>query len=210
MAKNLLVTAIAVGAALVLTACSETPSSATKSEPAAKKEAPAPAEPVLGKAAYYEMYKPARAWATDLYLLSLTSGELKGFKVENGKAGMWTAVFVSPSKHEARTFTFAVADQLPEVHKGIDEGGSQVWSGATPQSEPFLMSEVAYNSDAAHEAAAQKAAEFLKKNSDKPVSYFLGKASRFQAPVWYILWGNKKLGYSAFVDATTGQVLSGK
>lgn len=210
MSKHVLVTAIAVGAALVMTACSEAPKTETKAEPEAKQEAPAPVEPVLGKAAFYEMYKPARAWATDLLVLSLASGEVEGFKIQGGKAAMWTAVFVSPSKQAARTFTYAIVDQLPKIHKGVFEGGMESWTGSTSQSEPFHMTDVAYNSDAAEQTAAEKAAAFLKKNPNKPLSFFLGKAARFPAPVWYVLWGDKKLGYSAFVNATTGKVMTGK
>jgi hypothetical protein len=210
MSKHVLATAIAAGAALVMTACSEAPKTETKAESEAKQEAAAPREPVLGKAAFYEMYKPARAWATDLLVLSLTSGEVEGFKIQGGKAAMWTAVFVSPSKQTARTFTYAIVDQLPKVHKGVFEGGTESWTGSTKQSEPFHMTDVAYNSDTAEEAAAEKAAAFLKKNPNKPLSFFLGKASRFPAPVWYVLWGDKKLGYSAFVDATSGKVMTDK
>jgi len=210
MSKHVLVTAIAVGAALVMTACSEAPKTETTAGPEAKQEAAAPTEPVLGKTAFYEMYKPARAWATDLLVLSLASGEVEGFKIQGGKAAMWTAVFVSPSKQAARTFTYAIVDQLPKVHKGVFEGGTESWTGSTKQSEPFQMAEIAYNSDAAEEAAAEKAASFLKKNPNKPLSFFLGKADRFPAPVWYVLWGDKKLGYSAFVNATTGKVMTGK
>jgi hypothetical protein len=51
-------------ALVMTTACSEAPkTSETNTEP--KKEAPKPPEPVSGKTAFYEMYKPARAWASD-------------------------------------------------------------------------------------------------------------------------------------------------
>ena len=34
----------------------------------------------------------------------------------------------------------------------------------------------------------------------------LGNASRFSAPVWYIVWGTTKNGYAALVNATTGAI----
>ena len=49
-------------------------------------------------------------------LKSKLSGE--GFDVleaENGKAGLWTVVFVSPSRKDARIFNYAVADGGPAV-----------------------------------------------------------------------------------------------
>jgi hypothetical protein len=35
----------------------------------------------------------------------------------------------------------------------------------------------------------------------------LGNASRFAAPVWYVMWGTTKNGYAALVNATTGAIV---
>ena len=52
---------------------------------------------------------------------------------------------------------------------------------------------------------------WLKKNPDKqPSSFQLGNTYRFQAPVWYLVWGDQKSGYVAYVDANTGKVLNKK
>jgi hypothetical protein len=152
------------------------------------------------------MYKPARAWASDLLPLSLANGEVPGIKNEAGKAAMWTAVFVSPSRREARTFSYAVVDQGAAIHKGITVGGAEPWSGPTSKSAPFQTTEFVADSDAAYKTASQKAASWLKKHPDKNVTFYLGKASRFPAPVWYLLWGNNKSGYSVYVNATTGAI----
>jgi hypothetical protein len=51
----------------------------------------------------------------------------------------------------------------------------------------------------------------LKKNPDKALSSFaLGNTFGFHAPVWYLMWGDKKSGYIAYVDANSGKVLKGK
>src|SRR5450756_2171385 len=94
-------------AALVLSACSEAPKTTAKVETEVKKEPAKAPEAVTAQRAFYEMYKPARTWATDLLALSVTSGEAPNIKNEDGKAGLWTTVFVSPSRREARTFTNA-------------------------------------------------------------------------------------------------------
>lgn len=205
--------AIAVVAVVTLAACSEAPKTAiteTKTEAVAKKEPPAPAGPVTAKTAFYEMYKPARAWATDFNLLSLSSGEIPGLQSEAGKFGMWTAVFVSPSRNEARTFTYASVDSETSIHKGIEDQGSQAWSGPTPASRPFQSMEWEVDSDAAYKAALEKAEAWVKKNPGKKVTLTLGNASRFPTPVWYVLWGNKSSGYALFVSASTGTVLKAK
>ena len=209
MDKHLLQAAIALAAVLALTACSsEAPKTETKATEAPKEPA-APTEPVLAKTAFYEMYRPARSWSTDVEILSFASSEVPGYKNADGKAAMWTAVFVSPSLNQARTVTYSIAEH-GTVPKGVDMGGAERWSGPTPKSQPFAITDFQINSDAAYQAALPKAESFVKTHKDKPVSFLLGKSAKFSSPVWYVLWGDQKLGYSVFVNATTGQVMPGK
>src|SRR6202165_4139990 len=96
-------------AILSLSACAEAPKTTTVPEKPAQTNAPEkPAGPVTAKAAFFEMYTLARSWAADLLPLSLVSNDVSGIKLEDGKAAMWTAIFVSPGRHEARTFSYAV------------------------------------------------------------------------------------------------------
>ena len=208
MHKKLLLAATAAAAVVAMTACSEAPTpTEKKAEVEAKKEPPKPAEPVAAQTAFYEMYKPARTWATDLLVLSLTGSEVPSMKGADGKFPVWTAVFVSPSRREARTFTYSVVDDGTTVHKGIDAGGAQSWTGATPKSRPFTTTEFAINSDAAYKTAYAKAEAWVKKHPGKKVAFSLGSAARFPAPVWFILWGDTKSGYAVYVNATTGTVV---
>lgn len=213
MEKRILNLITATAICLALSACSDASKTAAPdakaAAAAAPKEAAKPAEAIAAKSAFFEMYKPARQWATDLLVLSVTSGEVPGIKNEDGKAGMWTVVFVSPSKREARTFFYSVVDSGTEFHKGVSAGGSMPWSGATPKSKPFSVSEFSVNSDAAYTAAAEKAGAWLKKNPGKKCAIFLGSEARFTGgPVWYFMWGDKKSGYLGFVSASTGQPLA--
>jgi hypothetical protein len=205
MHKKVLFTATAILAALVLSACSEAPKTAAKVETDAKKEPAKAPEAITAQRAFYEMYKPARAWATDLLALSMTAGEVPNIKNEEGKAGLWTAIFVSPSRREARTFTYAVLDN-GDIRKGVNIGIALPWGGATKTSKPFTSSEFAVDSDAAYKTASAKAADWLKKHPDMQPTFRLGNASRFAAPIWYIMWGTTKNGYAALVNATTGAI----
>jgi hypothetical protein len=210
MDKRLFKYVTAVSAVLVLAACSEAPKPATPDKTAeseAKKEPPKPPEAVAAQSAFYEMYKPARTWATDLLPISLASDEVAGVKNADGKAGKWVAVFVSPSLHQARTFTYAVASDATTL-KGVNVGGAQSWSGPTPKMQPFQTTEFVVNSDAAYKAAYAKGEEWVKKHPDAKVTLALGSAKRFPAPVWYVLWGNEKNGFAAYVNATTGTIVS--
>ena len=209
MHKKLLISAAAVAAVVAMTACSEapTPAEIRKAQVETKREPAKPPEPVAAQTAFYEMYKPARTWAPDLLALSLLGNEVPSMKSVDGKFPMWTAVFVSPSRREARTFTYSVVDDGATVHKGVNVGGAEPWSGATPKSIPFQTTAFAVNSDAAYKTAYAKAETWVKKHPGKKVSFSLGSAARFPAPVWFIIWGDTKSGYAVYVNATTGTVI---
>jgi hypothetical protein len=213
MDKNLLRAALVL-AALGLAACSSEPAKTTETktdtDTAAAKPA-GPPEPVAAKTAFYEMYTPARMWAPDVLPLSLKSGDVAGLKNAEGKAGLWTAVFVSPSLHAAKTYVYAAADQAPDITKGVKAAqNTEPWAGPTTAAMTFQTGDFTIDSDAAYKAAAEKAGDWLKEkeNAEKPVTLALGAASRFPAPVWYVLFGNAKSGFAAIVDATTGKIIS--
>src|SRR5258708_3229421 len=207
MNKNLLKGALVV-AALGLAACSSEPAKTTevKTDTESAKKAAGPPEPVAAKTAFYEMYTPAHAWAADLLPISLKSGEVAGVKNTEGKAGVWTAIFGSPSQHLARTYTWSAAEQLPAIYKGVKAEVPEAWAGPTTAVMTFQTGDFTIDSDAAYKAAAEKAGAWLKdpENAAKPVALSLGAATRFPAPVWYILFGNTKSGFVALVNATTG------
>ena len=207
MDKYLLRTVAVAAAALLMAACSSAPEPAATTTPAATTPPPQPAGPVSGKTAFYEMYKPARTWATDLVALSLSSGELPGFKNEDGKAAFWTAIFVSPSLRQARHFTYAVAN-AGTIEKGVTAGVPEAWSGATKTSMPFQNSDFTVDSDAAFKTAAAKAADWLKDHANEKPSLTLASAARFPAPVWIVLWGEPKTGFLEYVNATSGDLVT--
>jgi len=213
MHKNLLIKTAVVLAVLGLTACSSEPAKTAevKTDTDAAKKAPAgPPEAVLAKTAFYEMYTPAHGWAADMVPISLKSGEVAGVKNSQGKAGVWIAVFGSLAQHQARTYTYSVADQLPTYAKGVKAESPEPWAGPTQAVMTFQTSDFTIDSDAAYKAAATKAADWLKEpeNAAKPVSLSLGAASRFPAPVWYILFGDTKSGFVALVSANTGSIIT--
>jgi len=203
------------GAALAVLAtgmlgCSSEPAKTAEVKTETPKKAEGPPEPVTAKTAFYAMYTPARSWASDLMALSLESGEINGVKNADGKAGLWTAVFASPSLHQIRTYTWAAADELPNFSKGVRSQGTDPWPGPTAKAMPFQNSDFTVDSDAAYKTALEKGSSWVEKNPDKPLKMSLGAASRFPAPVWYFLWGTTTNGYAALINATTGNPISGK
>jgi hypothetical protein len=206
--KQCTVSAIAV-AALLFAGCSQSTNPANESK--AAKEATSPPAPVTAKTAFWPMYTSARNWTPDLVMIRLTPKEVPGFKNEAGKAAMWQAAFASPSLHQYRVYSYAIAAVSPDIHKGVVAGLRLPWGGVTREAMPVELSSFNVDSDAAYQTAATDAAGWLKKNPDKqPSSFQLGNTYRFQAPVWYLVWGDQKSGYVAYVDANTGKVLNKK
>lgn len=170
----------------------------------------AAAGPVAAQSAFFEMYKTARTWAPDVLVLTMESVDIPEFKNEAGKAAAWKVVFVSPSRREARICTYSIADS-GAIHKGPNIGNAQPWAPA-PKVRPFAVNQFAVNSDVAFRTAAAKAADWIKANPNpaKKVKLYLSGETRFPTAAWYVMWGDQKAGYLAFVDATTGIVLNMK
>ena len=206
--KQCAVSAIAV-AVLFFAGCSQSTNPANESK--AAKEGTSPPAPVTAKTAFWPMYTSARNWSPDLVMIRLTPKEVPGFKNEAGKAAMWQAAFASPSLHQYRVYSYAIAAVSPDIHKGVVAGLRLPWGGVTREAMPVELSSFNIDSDAAYQTAATDAAGWLKKNPDKqPSSFQLGDTYRFQAPVWYLVWGDQRSGYVAYVDANTGKVLNKK
>lgn len=163
---------------------------------------------VSAKTALWPMETAAHQWARDAVILRMTAKELPGFKNEEGKAALWEAAFGSPSLHEYRLYTYAIANAPPNIYKGIVGGLEMPWGGVTRDAMAVELSEFNVDSDAAYKAASGEAADWLKKNpSTELASLEVGDTFKYREPVWYLTWGTKKSGYMALVDANTGAVL---
>jgi hypothetical protein len=154
------------------------------------------------------MYTPAHAWAPDLLPLSLASADVTGVKSADGKAGAWTAVFVSPSLHQARSYSYSVVDQLPTFSKGVKAEAAVPWAGPAAAAAPFQTTDFTVDSDAAFKTASDKAGTWVKDHPDKPLTMALGYATRFPGPVWYFLWGTAKDGFAVYISATSGSIIT--
>ena len=196
-----------VVAVLTLTGCSGPTAPATKAEPE-KTEAAAPPVPVTAKTAYWEMYKPAHAWAADLLPLTIEAKTISGIKNEGGKSAMWEAAFGSPSRKQYTKFTYSVAARPPDIRKGVTAEPALPWAGARQDALPFSSADWTIDSDDAYKTALAKAEAWIEKHPGKELTTeSMGAASRFPGPVWYFLWGDKKDGFFQLVSASTGKAL---
>jgi len=191
-------------AALVflLAACGGAPPTAKKKEP------PKPPEPVTGLKAFFQMYSAARPWAADLTPLSCISSELKEVPSGEGKYPVWRCTFISESKRQAKTYTYAAADADGGINKGIYGGNEENYSGPRGNNSPFPMQALKKDTDEVLKTAmaTKDATDYIKKNPDKPVFFLLEKTKELQNPAWRVVWGNSisTSNFSIYVDASTG------
>jgi hypothetical protein len=203
--------AVALVALWMVTACWQAlPVLAGDTKPAPPSAATPSPDAVSAKTAFWEMYKLAHSWASDLVPLKVESKTVPGMRNGAGKAVKWTATFGSPSRHEARVFTYSAVTQAPDTRKGVTVGNPLPWPGPTRDALPFDTGDFAVDSDAVYNAAFAQASTWAKAHPDKEVTLSLGNASRFPAPVWYVLWGDSKSGYAVFVNAKSGAVINQK
>ncbi len=185
---------------LLLSACSDAP----KTEKA--KEPEKPPEPVTGRQAFQKMYPPARNWVLDATPLRVRSVRLSA-KPQKGKADAWEAVFVSPSLGKSKTFTYSIVEAEGNLHEGVFAGLEESYSQGS--SFPFSIAAIKTDSDQAYDAAAEKSADYIQKNPDKPITYLLEHTRRFPDLTWRVIWGESVSvsDYSIFVDASTGKYI---
>ena len=198
-------------AVLLLVGCAQSNTPSADAASGAANATARPAELVTAKAAFWPLYKSAQAWSSDAEAMRVAPRDVPGFKNGAGRAAMWQATFASPSRRQYRVYSYAIATALPDIHKGTDAGLPLPWSGPTRDAMPIDPTVFTVDSDAAYQASAADAAAWLAKNPGKELtSLELGSTYAFQAPVWYVAWGDKKSGYTAFVNATTGKLYKSK
>lgn len=200
--------ALSLAVFLSLGCAKSTPPSAASAGPAPGAAAATAPQIVAAKDPFWAMYKSAHDWAPDVVAIRVTQMGLQGYKNEAGKAGMWEAAFGSPSLHQYRLYTYAVADVPPNIFKGVSAGLPMDWGGETRDAMAVDLTSFNVDSDAAFQAASAGAAGWLKSNPGKELTALeLGQTYKFSGPVWYTQWGTKTAGYSALVDATTGKIV---
>jgi hypothetical protein len=186
-------------AALLLVSCSSAPPK--KAEKAAEK----PAEPVGGRYAFYQTFITARTWATDLEIFRVRNIPVENTPAQPGKASVWEVTFVSPSKQKMRVYTYSTIEQ-DNIHKGVSPGLEDAYTGPRAQSAPFNTAALKIDTPEAWTTAAEKSKEYIQKNPDKIITYWLERTPRHPNPTWRVIWGTSAAtsDYSIYVDATTG------
>ncbi len=176
------------------------------SAPAPKAEAPA--VPVTGLHALYQMYADSKQWAPDTQVLALNSLHAGDVKDLPGKSGVWQVTFVSASLGQSRTYTFSATEVSMSMHQGINGAKGEPWAPGRGSESPFAIAAAKFDSDQAHEAALKqpRTAEYAAKNPDMPITYQLAQNKGYNNAVWRVIWGTSvaSSSFSVLIDATTG------
>jgi len=186
------------GAILFLAGCSEAPKPAAK-----KKEEKEPPKPLTGKNAFYKMYVAARSWAPDAQILKINSIQLEELKAEPGKAAAWQVILGSPTKLKKKAYTWSAVESAGNLHEGVFAGLEEDWDG---RGKPIRIEALKTDTNDAYKIAAEKSADYIKKNPGHPVNFQFEKTDKHPNPSWRVFWGDSvgTAGQSVFVDATMG------
>ena len=84
------------------------------------------------------------------------------------------------------------------------------WAGPTRDEQPFQMSEVSVDSDAAYKSATTDAAKWLKDHPGKDLKITLRNSAKYGIPTWFVVWGDEKAGFRSFINGVNGTPFTGK
>ena len=194
--------------AVILVACSSTPTSTPATQPP---PAPVKKEPILytGKSCMSQMAGLAARWQPDALPVHMESSVNAESNGQGGKATVWRGMFASASRVTNRTFTCSGSRLKDEPAVGVTSSAESA-SGpmiATAMFQPFML---ATDSDKAYEVALQHGGDALiKKDAQQPVIYTLDWDSKKKELVWGVVFGTSVANSKGvgIINANTGQFL---
>lgn len=182
----------------------------SSSKPAAAPEAaaPAPKPPALytGTQAFGCVQGLAQKWAVDatpVRFESVINSEANG---QGGKATVWKAAFISPSRRLMKYFACSGSRLKDSPPYGPSADIEQPYAADVPAMafQPLFLK---IDSDKAYEVAQTHGGDaLLKKNPNQEVKYFVLWNPKQRALHWYVMYGREKesAAGTGIVDALTG------
>jgi hypothetical protein len=192
----------------LLTGCSSTSKPAGGEQPAGAAATHTQSTPTLytGLKAFGCTQGLAQRWATDatpVRLESVINSETNG---QNGKATVWKASFISPSRGLIKNFNCSGSRLRDAPPYGPSADVEQPYSPDVPAMafQPLFLK---VDSDKAYEIAQEHGGTALiKKNPDQIVKYFVLWNPKQRALYWYVMYGKDKESAvgTGLVNALTG------
>lgn len=206
MRRHVLLLPVLILAALaLLSSCS---SSKPASAPEAAAPAPQPKPPALytGLQAFGCVQGLAQKWALDatpVRFESVINSESNG---QGGRATVWKAAFISPSKRLMKYFACSGSRLKDSPPYGPSADIEQPYAADVPGMafQPLLLK---IDSDKAYEVAQAHGGDaLLKKNPNQEVRYFVLWNPKQHLLQWYVMYGREKESSAGtgIVNALTG------
>ncbi len=175
---------------------------------AGKESQPAAAQLETGRFALQKMLAPARFWAPDAQPVRMESTNLKDTNGHDGKAIFWRAMFASPGRQKAETFTWAgIATDEP---RGVNHGAEDTYNPANRAARSFDLNFLKVDTDKAFEVAQEHGGkQVLEKDPKVSVGYLLDFDVQSSQLRWHVIYGGSESTgkLTVLVDASSGAFL---
>ncbi len=201
---------VAIFGIVLLNGCESKKAEQPKEQAAESKPKAEAPEYETGRQAFQRLYVSARAFAADVKPYHLQSNYTPDSPVTEGKAGIWSAQFASPSRRSIKAYTWSGLSGEGMPDRGVSHGTEDTYNPSNSSTRVFDMAFLKVDSDKAFKVAQEHGgAAILKKDPKQPVFFILEWNGKNQL-VWYVVYGdsrnNAKLTVS--VDASSGAFLA--
>jgi hypothetical protein len=194
--------------AMIAGCSSEQKATSSTSATSTAKPAPEAPEYITGRAAFQKLFVSARSFAPDIKPFRLQSNYLPDAPTSEGKAGIWRGYFASPSKSEAKSYTWSGVSGENFPDRGVSHGTEDTWNPSNSSAQVWELAYLKIDSDKAYELAQKHGGDKLtKKDPKQPVSFMLDWNKQDSKLLWHVVYGTNandaKLRIA--VDASSGE-----
>lgn len=196
---------VAIGAILLMTACTSEPAKPAETKPEVKGP-----ELSTGHPEFQRCYISARGWKPDAQPYRLESSITSDANGHDGKSAIWRASFASPSARTEKSFTWSGSAAPGAPDRGVNPGIEDSYNPSNASTQVFDMAFLKVDSDKAFETAQKHGGDkILEKAPDMPVIYVCDWNHNTNELVWHVIYGesrdNAKLRVA--VNASTGEFI---
>jgi len=191
----------------LLTSCSSKPALTEQpAAPAAQQPQVKPPSLYSGLQAFNCVQGLAQRWATDAMPVRLESVLNEESNGQGGKATVWKAAFISPSRRVIKYFTCSGSRLKDAPPYGPSAENEEPYAPDVPGMafQPLFLK---VDSDKAYDVAQEHGGTaLLKKNPDQVVKYFVLWNPKQRVLQWYVMYGKDKESSvgTGVVNALTG------
>ena len=205
--NSLLLLIVILGSMYISTGCDSAPKAGEGAQAAGA--TPNPSKPPAlysGLQAFSCVSGLAQRWASDVIPVRLESQANSEANGQDGKATVWKAGFISPSRRKIKYF-YCSGSRLKDAPPYGPSAGTEEAYGPDVASLGFQPLFLKTDSAKAYAVAQEHGgASLIKKNPNQVVTYFVLWNSKQRALYWYVMYGKdqESAAGTGIVNALTG------